>query len=260
MSEAREEEPPRAPWPEKGPPILETRALVRELGTTVKTPVLTGIDLVVREREFVTLTGFSGSGKSTLLYLLGALDRPTSGTVLVDGVDISGLGDDERAELRSQKLGFVFQFHFLLPEFTALDNLLLPMERLGTLAPEAAAARAHGLLSMLGMGDQVHKRPGQLSGGQRQRVAIARALANDPLMILADEPTGNLDSHSAATVRQILRTLVDEHGKTVVVVTHDAAFAAAADRRVGIVDGRIDPDWVPPTLPPQYAPGSVPPR
>lgn len=241
--------------------MLHMRALSRTYRTdTVETTALDAIDLDIMAGEFVAIMGPSGSGKSSLLYLLGLLDVPTSGSIVLDGEDTSGFDEDRLADVRLRKLGFVFQFHFLLPEFTALDNLLLPMERLGTLAPEAAAARAHGLLSMLGMGDQVHKRPGQLSGGQRQRVAIARALANDPLMILADEPTGNLDSHSAATVRQILRTLVDEHGKTVVVVTHDAAFAAAADRRVGIVDGRIDPDWVPPTLPPQYAPGSVPPR
>ncbi len=239
MSEAREEEPPRAPWPEKGPPILETRALVRELGTTVKTPVLTGIDLVVREREFVTLTGFSGSGKSTLLYLLGALDRPTSGTVLVDGVDISGLGDDERAELRSQKLGFVFQFHFLLPEFTVLENVKLPMLKSGKRSAASADRRAREVIASLGLGELSERRPHQLSGGQQQRVSIARAVANDPRILLADEPTGNLDSKNGVVVMEVFERLVRTEGLTVVMVTHERSFAARSSRQIAMSDGTI---------------------
>ena len=161
----------------------------------------------------------------------------------LDGEDTSAYGEDDLANRRLEKLGFVFQFHFLLAEFSVLDNVTLPMRRLGRLDESAARARGLELLDRLGVAEQSAKHPHQLSGGQRQRVAIARALANDPLILLADEPTGNLDSVAGATVRQILSDLAHEMGKTVVAVTHDAAFAAAADRRIGIVDGRIDADW-----------------
>jgi lipoprotein-releasing system ATP-binding protein len=187
--------------------------------------------------------GRPGSGKSSLLYLLGLLDVPTAGRVLLDGRDTSGYGEDELATTRLQKLGFVFQFHFLLAEFTVLDNVMLPMRRLGAQSEDAARQRAEKLLQQFGLHDQGHKRPHQLSGGQRQRVAITRALANDPPIILADEPTGNLDSRASANVRQILHDLTRDLGKTVVAVTHDLTFASAADRRIGIVDGLIDPDW-----------------
>ncbi|MFO1468978.1 MAG: ABC transporter ATP-binding protein [Steroidobacteraceae bacterium] len=189
--------------------------------------------------------GPSGSGKSSLLYLLGLLDVPTSGRVLLDGEDTSRYGEDELADRRLSKLGFIFQFHFLLAEFTVLDNVLLPMRRLARLQEDAARARALELLDRFGVKPQAAKRPHQLSGGERQRVAIARALANQPLVVLADEPTGNLDSRSSANVRQILRGLTRETGTTVVAVTHDGNFAAAADRRIGIVDGRIDVTWKP---------------
>jgi lipoprotein-releasing system ATP-binding protein len=165
--------------------------------------------------------------------------------VLLDGDDTSQYGEDELANRRLEKLGFIFQFHFLLAEFTVLDNVLLPMRRLGKLNEQAAVARGLGLLERLGVRAQSAKRPHQLSGGERQRVAIARALANEPLVVLADEPTGNLDSVSSANVRQILRGLTRETGTTVVAVTHDGSFAAAADRRVGIVDGQIDSTWKP---------------
>jgi len=201
------------------------------------------ITLEIGRSEFVAIMGPSGSGKSSLLYLLGLLDIPTSGRVLLDGRDTSGYGEDELATTRLQKLGFVFQFHFLLAEFTVLDNVLLPMRRLGMLAETAAQQRAEELLRQFGLEGQGHKRPHQLSGGQRQRVAIARALANDPQIILADEPTGNLDSRASANVRQILHDLTRTLGKTVVAVTHDLTFASAADRRIGIVDGLIDPHW-----------------
>jgi lipoprotein-releasing system ATP-binding protein len=251
-TDERESVPPRAPWPEKGAVVLETRALVRELGTTVKTPVLTGIDLSIREREFVTLTGFSGSGKSTLLYLLGALDRPTGGTVLIDGVDIEALDDDERAELRANKLGFVFQFHFLLPEFTVLENVMLPMLKRGRRSPSSAERRAREVVDALGLGELTERRPHQLSGGQQQRVSIARAVANDPRILLADEPTGNLDSRNGLVVMEVFERLVREEGLTVVMVTHERSFAARSSRQIAMRDGKIvtDVDQTGDPLPP----------
>ncbi len=225
--------------------VLIAEHVVRRLPAEVPVTLIEDVSLSIGRGEFVCVMGPSGSGKSSLLYLLGLLDVPTSGRVLLDGEDTSRYQEDELANRRLEKLGFVFQFHFLLAEFTVLENVVLPMRRLGRLGDDAAAARGRELLERLGVGDQADKRPSQLSGGQRQRVAIARALANDPLVVLADEPTGNLDSAAAANVRQILRNLTGEFGKTVVAVTHDAAFAAAADRRVGIVDGRISAGWRP---------------
>jgi lipoprotein-releasing system ATP-binding protein len=233
--------------------VLSAEHLTRRLAGAVPVTLVEDVSLEIGHGEFVAIMGPSGSGKSSLLYLLGLLDVPTSGRIELDGEDTSSFDEDMLADVRLGKLGFVFQFHFLLAEFSALGNVQLPITRLGRLEPEAAAARAHELLASLGMAEHAHKRPDQLSGGQRQRVAIARALANDPLIILADEPTGNLDSASAATVRQILRALVSEHGKTVIAVTHDATFADAADRRIGLVDGRIDPNWAPPSLAPRGA-------
>ncbi len=223
--------------------ILVAEQLGRTLPGEVPVTLVQEVTLEIGRGEFVAIMGPSGSGKSSLLYLLGLLDVPTAGRVLLDGRDTSGYGEDELATTRLQKLGFVFQFHFLLAEFTVLDNVMLPMRRLGVQTEVAARQRAEVLLQQFGLHDQGHKRPHQLSGGQRQRVAIARALANDPPIILADEPTGNLDSRASANVRQILHDLTRELGKTVVAVTHDLTFASAADRRVGIVDGLIDPDW-----------------
>lgn len=226
-------------------PVLRAENLVRILPGEVPTTLVGGVSLDIERGEFVCIMGPSGSGKSSLLYLLGLLDAPTAGRVWLDGEDASAFGEDELAKRRLEKLGFVFQFHFLLAEFTVLDNVLLPMRRLGRANPANARARGLELLDRLGVAEQGGKYPHQLSGGQRQRVAIARALANDPLVILADEPTGNLDSASGATVREILHDLARQMGKSVIAVTHDAAFAAAADRRVGIVDGKIDADWRP---------------
>lgn len=228
--------------------LLAAENLRRELTGEVPVTLVDGISLQVQAGEFVSIMGPSGSGKSSLLYLLGLLDLPTHGRILLDGEDTSHFSEDELADRRLRKLGFVFQFHFLLAEFSCLQNVTLPMRKLGDLAQDQAETRAADLLRDLGLAEHLHKRPAQLSGGQRQRVAIARALANDPLIILADEPTGNLDSVSSATVRDILRGLASEMGKTIIAVTHDAAFARAADRHVGLVDGRIDPDWRPPTL------------
>jgi lipoprotein-releasing system ATP-binding protein len=223
--------------------VLRADNIVRKLTGEVPVTLVDGISLDVERGEFVCIMGPSGSGKSSLLYLLGLLDVPTTGQIWLDGEDTGRYGEDELANRRLEKLGFVFQYHFLLAEFSVIGNVMLPMRRLGRLTDDAARARAADLLARLGVGEQAAKYPHQLSGGQRQRVAIARALANDPLIILADEPTGNLDSVSSATVQQILRELAHDMGKTIVAVTHDSAFAATADRRIGIVDGKINADW-----------------
>jgi lipoprotein-releasing system ATP-binding protein len=225
-----------------GAEALRSERLTRILGGEVPVTLVRDVTLSVRRGEFVGIQGPSGSGKSSLLYLLGLLDVPTSGRIWLDGVDTSEFGEDDLARVRLEKLGFVFQFHFLLAEFSALDNVLLPMERLGRLPQADREVRALELLAGLGLREHARKRPDQLSGGQRQRVAIARAMANDPLIILADEPTGNLDSESSANVRQIFTEIVRTGGKTVVAVTHDPEFAQAAGRRIRIVDGRIVSD------------------
>jgi lipoprotein-releasing system ATP-binding protein len=250
----------RPPWPALGGKLIETRGLVREFGTEVKTRVLHGLDLVIHEGEFVALTGISGSGKSTLLYMLGALDRPTLGNVLIDGIDIGALDDDGRARLRGQKLGFVFQFHFLLPEFSVLENVMLPMLRRGERSRASATEQAKTILDTIGLGDLCERRPHQLSGGQQQRVAIARAVANDPRIILADEPTGNLDSKNGVIVMDVFETLVREQGLTIVMVTHERSFAARASRQISLKDGRIVDDIDQRDLAPPSIPSDVPSR
>ena len=219
--------------------VVEAERLTRELPGEVAATLVREASLAIRRGEFLAITGASGSGKSSLLYLLGLLDRPTSGTVRLHGQDTAMLDDDERAALRLAELGYVFQFHFLLPEFTAAENVMLPMQRLGRLLDDEIKARAFDLLASFGLAEHAKKLPRQLSGGQSQRVAIARALANDPLVILADEPTGNLDSASSANVQKILGELAHASGRAVAVVTHDRDFAAAADRTIVMQDGRI---------------------
>lgn len=235
-------ETPHLPWPAPGEVVLSVDGLTRELGTVVKTPVLLGIDLAIRAREFVSLTGLSGSGKSTLLYLLGALDRPTSGRVIFEGHDIATLDDDERAELRATSFGFVFQFHFLLPEFTVLENVMIPMLRRGSRSRASAEDRAVEVLDSIGLLPYLERRPSELSGGQQQRVSIARAVANDPKIIFADEPTGNLDSKNGVLVMEAFEKLVREDGRTIVMVTHERSFAARASRQVMMSDGRVVAD------------------
>ena len=220
-------------------PLIELRRATKVIGDGVPTTLVCDIDLVIRAGEFVAITGPSGSGKSSLLYLLGLLDVPTSGEVLIEERPANGFDEAQRAGLRLALVGFVFQFHFLLPEFSALSNVMLPMRALGRLDDAQMRKRAADLLVSLGLEGHALKLPGQLSGGQRQRVAIARALANEPLVILADEPTGNLDSQSSEQVLTIFRRLVDETGRAIVMVTHDLDLAARADRHVRIVDGRI---------------------
>ena len=222
------------------PALLEAQHITRRLPEGVT--LVQDASLKVERGEFIAITGPSGSGKSSLLYLLGLLDRPTEGRVLLEGRDTASLSAAELASLRLARLGFVFQFHFLLPEFSTLDNVLIPIRRLGRLKDAAAPAQAMKLLEALGMAEAAAKLPEQLSGGMRQRAAIARALANDPAIILADEPTGNLDTRNAAAVFDIFARLAAEEGRAILVVTHDAELAKRANRRIHLVDGRIVSD------------------
>lgn len=220
-------------------PLIEAINMTRILKETVPVTLVADISITVGEKEFIAITGPSGSGKSSLLYLLGLLDRPTSGSLSIEGRDTAPMNEKARAETRLSMLGFVFQFHFLLPEFTARENVEIPMRKLGRLNRAAMRTRAEELLASLGLTGHIDKRPDQLSGGQRQRVAVARALANDPPIVLADEPTGSLDSQNSEQVFSILEGLVRERGKTVVAVTHDLEMAARMSRRIHLVDGKI---------------------
>ena len=205
----------------------------------VDVPVLHGIDLEIPHGEFVAVIGQSGSGKSTLLNLLGCLDRATSGILRIDGRDVAALSDTELAEVRSGFVGFIFQFHFLLEEFTCLENALMPaLIRHGTV-PQEDRRRVTALLERVGLGHRLHKTPDTLSGGEKQRCAIVRALSNQPNLLLADEPTGNLDSHSGREVFKLFREMAKETGVAVVMVTHDDRLARAADRIMLIKDGRM---------------------
>lgn len=219
--------------------LIETAGLTRILPGIVPVTLVQDVTLSIGEGEFVAITGPSGSGKSSLLYLLGLLDRPSAGVLRISDRDTAALGERERAQIRLATLGFVFQFHFLLPEFTVRENVEIPMRRLGRLDKAAMRARSTQLLEALGLAGHLDKRPDQLSGGQRQRVAVARSLANDPPIVLADEPTGSLDSKNSEQVFAILDALVRERGKTVIAVTHDADMAARASRRIHLVDGRL---------------------
>jgi lipoprotein-releasing system ATP-binding protein len=231
-------------------PVVEARHVGRVLPGPPPVTIVEDASLAVAPGELVAVTGPSGSGKSSLLYLLGLLDRPSSGKVLIDGRDTSGLARHELDRLRLARLGFVFQFHFLLPEFTALDNVLIPMRRLGLLGGAAMRERAMALLARLNLLEARDKYPDQLSGGMRQRVAIARALANDPAILLADEPTGNLDTANAGIVFDVFEELASHDRRTVIVVTHDPDLAARTRRRIHLVDGRIvsDTPWPTPEV------------
>ena len=248
--------PPGGPYAPRGdgpytPPadiVVEARNLTRTLVQPGMLPqtILSNVSLRVPRAQFVALTGTSGSGKSTLLYLLGALDRPTEGEVWLDGTEVSRLHDDDRAAFRNQRLGFVFQFHFLLPEFTVIENVALPMFRRGEMSRSEAMDRAYEVIHLLGLGEQYERKITQLSGGQQQRVSIARAVANDPAIILADEPTGNLDSANAELVFEVFAELARTQKRSILMVTHDPAFATRTDRQVKLKDGRIIDDRLQP--------------
>lgn len=219
--------------------LLEARDITRVLPGPVPVTLVQGINLVIEAGEFIAITGPSGSGKSSLLYLLGLLDVPTQGMVYLEGRDTSQLDQAELASLRLKKLGFVFQFHFLLPEFSVIENVMIPMRKLAARTDREMRGQATRILEELGLGAALKKTPDQLSGGERHRVAIARALANDPLIILADEPTGNLDTKNGRIVFDIFKRLVEVNGQAVITVTHDPQLSALTQRQIRLVDGQI---------------------
>jgi len=223
-------------------PLLALEGVGKVYPGEVPTRALSGIDFSVRAGEFMAVVGSSGSGKTTLLNLLGLLDSPSEGRLWLDGRDVTSLRPIEAAELRRDRMGFIFQFHYLLPEFSALENVLMPCRLAGDGRDRRQEPWVRSLFERVGLTPKLDKRPHQLSGGEQQRVAILRALANDPLVILADEPTGNLDSRNAGDVFNLLEQIAREGSRTVIMVTHDRELADRTSRVITLRDGRIESD------------------
>ncbi len=219
--------------------ILKIEHIEKKFYDPVEFKVLNDISFTVNKGEFLTLVGKSGCGKSTLLYILSTMDTDYTGKLTIDGEVVTGYNQNQLAAIRNEKIGFVFQFHYLLSDFTCLKNVMIPALRLGKWSAEEIEHKAMEKLRLLGLEDQVLKPASKLSGGQQQRVAIARALINDPLIIMGDEPTGNLDSKNTQVVFDILKELSQDHQQTIIAVTHDNDFAKASDRTIEMMDGRV---------------------
>lgn len=215
--------------------MIEIKGVTKSFGSL---QVLKGIDLCIEKGEIVSIVGPSGAGKTTLLQILGTLDKPDSGSVVVDGIETSTLSTNKLSEFRNTHLGFVFQFHQLLPEFTAIENIMIPAYIAG-MKPKETRNRAEELLEFMGLSDRATHKPNELSGGEKQRVAVARALMNNPAVILADEPSGSLDSKNKEELHKLFFELRDKFGQTFVIVTHDETLATLTDRTIHLKDGRI---------------------
>lgn len=221
--------------------LIRVEQLYKSFGNGAKqVEVLKGIDLTFFQGESVAIVGASGAGKTTLLHILGTIDRPTSGKVFYEGKDIFTLGEKELAHFRNREIGFVFQFHHLLPEFNALENTMMPCLIQG-ISKKEAALRAEAILTTVGLKDRLTHKPGELSGGEQQRVAVARALVLEPKVLLADEPTGNLDTKTGESIFTLLRELNQKKGVTLIMVTHNLKLAGELPRQIHLVDGRINP-------------------